>query len=307
MILFDLEINDFHGLWGIHQLPDVVSVPLSLIAGVGIINAINLIDGVDGYCSTYGAMACLVFGIVFYRVGDMTMFVLALIVIGGLVPFFFHNVFGQSSKMFLGDGGSLILGTILTLFTFNTLSSNSRCAAYGDSGLSLVALTLAILSIPIFDTLKVMIYRVIRRKSPFLPDKTHLHHLFIEMGFSHLATSGIIVTANGIIICLLVLSWYLGLSIDGQVYLVIGLAILLAWGFYFTMEGQRRQNDGEGSAFYQRCYQHAKSTNISAVPFWKFIRRIVDSRFLGGEPIANEDVSGESAIEQHSRPDPRIQ
>ena len=93
MILFDVEINDFHGLWGIHQLPDIVSIPLSLIAGVGIINAINLIDGVDGFCSTFGSMACLVFALVFFKAGDMTMFVLALIVIGGVVPFFFHNVF----------------------------------------------------------------------------------------------------------------------------------------------------------------------------------------------------------------------
>ena len=208
--------------------------------------------------------------------------------------------------MFLGDGGSLMLGTLLTLFTFNTLSTNSPCAKYGENGLSLVALTLAILSVPVFDTLKVMIYRVMRGKSPFLPDKTHLHHLFIEIGFSHLATSGIIVFANGMIICLLILAWSLGLGIDGQVYLVVGLAILVTWGFYFTMEGQRKQNDGEGSEFFQRCYKHAKSTNISAAHFWQFFRRIVDSKFLGGGHVVSEEIDDDSESQTRARPDPRI-
>ena len=306
MILFDLEINDFHGLWGIRRLPEVVSIPLSLIAGVGIINAVNLIDGVDGFCSSFGMMTCLVFAGIFYHVGDMTMCVMAIITIGALVPFFFHNVFGRSSKMFLGDGGSLMLGTLLTLFTFNALSADSPCSALGYNGMSLVALTLAILSVPVFDTLKVMMYRVARGKSPFLPDKTHLHHLFIEMGFSHLATSAIIVFMNALIIGLLVLVWSLGLSFDGQVYFVVAMAILFTWGFYFAMEGQRRKNDGEGSALYQRWSNRVKATNISATPIWQFFRRIVDSRFLGGKAVEMAVEEDESETETPSRPDPRI-
>lgn len=300
------EINDFHGLWGIHGIPDAMSIPLSLIAGVGIINAINLIDGVDGYCSTYGSMACAVFAILFYRAGDMTMFTLALLTIGSLIPFFFHNVFGQSSKMFLGDGGSLMLGMLLTLFTFNTLSTDSPCAAFGDSGLSLVALSLAILAIPVFDTLKVMIYRVVRGKSPFLPDKTHLHHLYIEMGFSHLVTSAIIVTVNALIVLALILAWVIGISIDWQVYLVVFLGMLVTWGFYFFMEYLRRKNEGKGSALYQRWCRSGKSTNLSVTPAWRFLRKVVDSRFLGGAPVALEE---EPEIEEKPRVklDPRIQ
>lgn len=307
MIVFlGWEINDFHGLWGIQEIPDALSIPLSLIAGVGIMNAINLIDGVDGYCSTYGSMACAVFAIVFYRAGDMTMFTLALITIGSLAPFFFHNVFGQSSKMFLGDGGSLMLGMLLTLFTFNTLSTDSPCAAFGDNGLSLVALTLAILAIPVFDTLKVMIYRVARGKSPFLADKTHLHHLYIEMGFSHLATSAIIVSVNGVIVLTLALGWFLGMSIDWQFYLVVFLGLIDTWGFYFLMESQHSKNDGNGTAMYQRWCRRGKSTNISATPFWAFMRKVVDSRFLGGAPVVIEEE--EPVVEEKTRVriDPRI-
>ena len=304
MLLLGVEINDFHGLWGVHDIPDVVSVPLSLVAGVGIMNAINLIDGVDGYCSTYGIMACIVFAIIFYYAGDMAMFTLALITIGALVPFFFHNVFGKTSKMFLGDGGSLMLGTLLALFMFSTLSKDSPCAAYGDSGLNLPALVLAVLAVPVFDTLKVMIGRVAKGHSPFHPDKTHLHHLFIEMNYSHLATSGIIVFTNAMIVGLLILAWYLGAGIDLQFYLVFIMGFLATWGFYYFMEWQHRKNDGEGSVLYKRWSTRGKKTNFSSGALWNIIRKIVDSRWLGGKEVVPAEKPTSPIVKE--RPDPRI-
>lgn len=277
-----VEINDLHGLWGIHELPDVIAVPLSLVAGVGIMNALNLIDGVDGFCSTYGMMACLVFAYIFHNAGDMGMFALALIGIGSLLPFFFHNVFGKTSKMFLGDGGSLMLGMLLTLFVFRALTSNGPCSSYSDQGISLPALVLAILAVPVFDTLKVMTIRIVNGDSPFHPDKTHLHHLFIDLNYSHLSTSIVIVLINVFIVLALVLAWSLGMSIDGQFYLVVILSLASTWGFYFFAEWHHQQNDGEGSALWQRWSQHAKSTNLSGKPFWQVIRKAVDSPFLGG-------------------------
>lgn len=306
ILLLGVEINDFHGFLGIHKIPDSISVPLSLVAGVGIMNAINLIDGVDGYCSTYGVMSCIMFAIIFYYVGDMPLFALALIMTGALIPFFFHNVFGKTSKMFLGDGGSLMLGALLTFFTFSALSSNSPCAAYGSSGLSMVALTLAILAVPVFDTLKVMIGRVSRGQSPFHPDKTHLHHLFIEMNFSHLSTSGIIVLTNFLIVALLVLFWKLGASVSWQVWLVIAMAFLATWVFYYLMEHERRLNDGEGSAFFNKWCKRGKSLNWSTTKGWQFIRRLVDSRFLAGKAPAPEEESAPGGSSGPTKIDPRI-
>lgn len=294
-----IQINDFHGLWGIHGLPDSISIPLSFIAGVGIINAVNLIDGVDGYCSYYGSWACIAFAIIFFRSGDMVMFSLALITLGALIPFFFHNVFGKISKMFLGDGGSLLLGMTLTLFTFSTLSSNSPCSKFADEGLSLVALTLAILAVPVFDTLKVMSYRVLRGHSPFQPDKSHLHHIFIEMEFSHLATSFIIVTTNIFIGIMVVVAWQLGASIDLQVYLVILLAFAFTSCFYFYMRYQRRKR----TLLFRRMCSYGRQTHLSMTPFWQFLAKVVDSEFLAGKTSVKKD---RSASKQAIRPDPRI-
>lgn len=294
-----IQINDFHGLWGIHQLPESISIPLSFIAGVGIINAVNLIDGVDGYCSYYGSWACIAFAIIFYRAGDMAMFSLALITLGALVPFFFHNVFGKTSKMFLGDGGSLLLGMVLTLFIFITLSSNSPCAHFAEEGLSLVAITLAILAVPVFDTLKVMSYRVLRGHSPFHADKSHLHHIFIEMEFSHLATSFIIVTANIFIGIMVVVAWQLGASIDVQVYLVILLAFAFTGCFYFYMRYQRRKR----TSLFRRMCSYGRQTHLSLTPFWQFLAKVVDSEFLAGKSSVKKN---RSASKQANRPDPRI-
>lgn len=305
ILLLDVELNDFHGVWGLHVIPDAISVPLSLVAGVGIMNAVNLIDGVDGYCSTYGVMSCGAFATIFYISGDMMMYTLALIEIGAVIPFFFHNVFGKTSKMFLGDGGSLMLGTLLTVFTFSAVSDNSVCNRLDNDGLSIIALTLAIMAVPVFDTLRVMMFRMFKGVSPFHPDKTHLHHLFIEMNFSHLATSGIIVLGNTLIVALLLLVWRLGAPIDYQVYTVLASALLFTWAFYFFMEWQHKKNDGQGSRMFQRWCKRGKTTNISQTATWQLLSKIVDSKFLAGTPVESTSKSPEITASE-TKVDPRV-
>ncbi len=288
IVLLGMKIDDFNGLWGLNQIPDAVSIPLSLIAGVGITNAINLIDGIDGYCSSFIMMACACYAVIFFYSGDMMMFGVALIAIGALLPFFFHNVFGKKSKMFMGDGGSLMLGVLLVMFTFRLLSKNSTCAFFVDRGISRTAMALAILAVPVFDTLRVMVSRIVRKQSPFCPDKTHLHHLFLDMNYSHLATSGTIVFCNLLIIILLMVCWKLGAGIDLQNYIVIAAALLFTWGFYFFMDGQHRKNNGEGSAVFKRLSKKEPTAASGAV--WQFIRRVVDSRFFGSGFMKDEAV-----------------
>ena len=283
IVLLDVEINDFHGLWGLNCLRDVIAVPLSLIAGVGIINAVNMIDGVDGYCSSYGVLASGAFAAIFYYSGDTTMFVLSLVVTGALIPFFFHNVFGNTSKMFLGDSGSLSLGVMLALFTFSTLSSKTACCdVFDNNGLSPVALTLAILAVPIFDTIKVMTLRMVKGVSPFHPDKTHLHHLFVDMCFSHLATTGIIVLCNSLIVALVLVSWLLGASAGTQLLVVLLISLSLTFGFYYYIQWERKQNSGSGSKRFQRWCKRGKQTHLTTSTGWKFVCSIVDCRLLGG-------------------------
>ena len=236
------QINDFSGLWGLQEVPLYLSVPLTVVASVGIINAINLIDGVDGYSSGYSIMACSIFGFFFYLAGDVNMVMLVTVCGGSLLPFFFHNVFGRTSKMFIGDGGTLVIGIVMSIFVLNILKSETYCVYYDSWGLGLVPFTLSVMSIPVFDTIRVMSMRILRGTSPFHPDKTHLHHLFISMGFSHIGTTVSILLLN----LLVFFSWYgvykAGCTINVQFYVCVAMSLLVTFGFYGLMRlCQRRR------------------------------------------------------------------
>lgn len=284
-------IDDFHGLWGIHELTPWLAIPLSLVVGVGIINAVNLIDGVDGYSSGYGILACVCVAIAFWQVWNPVMVCLTVIVIGAIIPFFLHNVFGARSKMFIGDGGTLMLGTLMAVMIFCSLSSKFGLEALEDKGMSLIAFTIAVACIPVFDTLRVMTMRILRGNSPFKPDKTHLHHLFIDMGFSHLGAALSILLINASVVLIWLLSWKLGASIDVQTYIVVALGFAVTFGFYKYMKNQ--QNGGpvdeegypQGSKVWHIAQKVGDFTHREDKRFWRTMRDLMDGPLLGERPV----------------------
>ena len=217
-------------------------------------------------------MACLIFGVLFYIVGDMSMMMLAVVCGASLIPFFLHNVFGRSSKMFIGDGGTLLLGCVMSVFVLNMLKSDSLCVKYSSWGIGLVPLTLSILCVPVFDTVRVMVMRILRGTSPFHADKTHLHHLFIELGFSHIGTTVSILTLN----CLVILGGYIsykcGASVDVQLYVVVALSLLVTVGVYYGMRfcGKR------GWALYRLMQRFGKTTHIERKGIFLWMQKLVD-------------------------------
>lgn len=284
-------VNDLHGLWGVHQLNPWLGVPLSIVLGVGIINAINMIDGVDGYSSGYGIMSCALFTLAFWNVWNAKMECAVLVVMGALIPFFLHNVFGSKSKMFIGDGGTLMLGMVLVVLTFYTLWSGSSTDPLEAKGFSITGFVIALGSIPVFDTLRVMTMRILRGTSPFKPDKTHLHHLFIDMGFSHLGAALSILGMNFLVVVIFVLSWILGASIDVQTYISMGLGVLVTFGFYKFIKMQ--QNGGpcddegypQGTALWHTMVKLGGFTHREDKRFWKVMRYLVDGPLMGGGKI----------------------
>lgn len=231
MFLCGIYIDNFHGLWNIYRLPVAVAVVLTLISGVGIINSINLIDGVDGLCSGYGMFASLLFGICFVRMGDMSYAVLAFSMFGALIPFMMHNMFGAKYKMFLGDGGSLVLGFICSLYVMRIIQSGSDHITG-----STVSFTLAVLAIPVFDTLRVMTARMLKGRSPFSADKTHLHHMFIGLGFSHVLTSVNMLILNGLVVVVWHVCNVFDICPETQLYVTAATGIALTSGLYYTVE-----------------------------------------------------------------------
>ena len=272
-----IYIDDFHGFWGIGYLNTVVAIILSVVAGVGIINAVNMIDGVDGYVSGYCVSACLCFAFLFLVAGESVMACMAMVVAASLLPFFFHNVFGMKSKMFIGDGGTMMLGVLMALFFLFTLSSKSKCSVLETKNVGLIAFALAVMCIPVFDTLRVMILRILRGRSPFRPDKTHLHHLFIEMGFSHLGAAISILSINISIVLIWLVVWKVGLSIEWQTYIVILLGIMVTFGFYKLMKIQQfggcldENGRPQGTALWRFFLKLGTKSHIEEGKVWRTI------------------------------------
>ena len=221
-------------------------------------------------------MACAMFGGCFYTTGDMPMTMLAIVCMAALIPFFMHNVFGRKSKMFIGDGGTLLMGSVMSVFVLNILKTDTQCETYCSLGLGLVPFTLAVLCVPVFDTVRVMTMRILRKTSPFHADKTHLHHLFIEMGFSHIGTTVSILTLNSLV----VLGWYIsfrcGASVDIQLYTVIVLSMLVTVGFYYGMRFCGRKN----WKLYQWMQRLGKMTHVDRKGVFLWLQRIMDRNFV---------------------------
>ena len=128
------------------------------------------------------------------------------------------------------------------------------------------------LAIPVFDTVRVMTMRMIRGRSPFDPDKTHFHHLFIEMGFSHVGTSLTIHLLNLAIVLIWWISWKLGASVDVQLYLVVALGLLVTFAFYkFVKIHQARQ-----TRYYAWLCHLGERSHRFLLNEWRAVRRLVD-------------------------------
>lgn len=266
------SINCFWGLWGVGEISEWVSYALTIFAAVGIINAINLIDGVNGLSSGFCFMASVLFAVFFYVSGNQVMTTLAISAAGAIVPFFLHNVFGENTRMFIGDGGTLVIGTMMAMFVMNILKVDAECATLAAKGMGLIPFSLAVMSIPIFDTLRVMSTRILHKKSPFHPDKTHLHHMFIDLGFSHIGTTISILSTNFFIVIIWYLSYRLGASIDVQLYIVVALSILVTFVFYKFAKIQLRKG-GKGLRILQKI---GKALHIERKGLWSNVQRLID-------------------------------
>jgi UDP-N-acetylmuramyl pentapeptide phosphotransferase/UDP-N-acetylglucosamine-1-phosphate transferase len=142
--------------------------------------------------------------------------------LGSLIPFFIYNVFGKKNKLFMGDTGALIIGVISVVLVvkFNELSvSNSTQYILTAAP----AMSIAILFIPLYDTLQVFVIRVFNKRSPFSPDKNHLHHRLLNLGLNHIQTSSILITLNAIIIISSYLMQSIGIFALTVLLLLIGL------------------------------------------------------------------------------------
>ena len=182
--LSGLWINNLYGLFGINEIPAIIGMPFTVLTVVFITNAINLIDGIDGLASGLCSVALLVFTYLFIEEGMCTYALLAASTLGVLVPFFYYNVFGNAErcrKIFMGDTGSLMLGYTLSFLAIRYSQYTPDVLNFKEGAFVIAFSTLII---PSFDVIRVVLVRLRTGKSPFEPDKNHIHHKLLAIGLS---------------------------------------------------------------------------------------------------------------------------
>jgi len=175
-------INDLGGLFGVHAIPAAVGIPLTVLFIVGVINALNLIDGMDGLAAGVCSIALAVYGAVSLAAGWPFFALVAFATLGTLAPFFWSNIRGVGSrrhKLFMGDTGSQTLGLVVAVLAVGQIMNSGTVVAQ-----SRFVLALSPLVVPMFDVVHVVIFRVARGASPFRPDTSHIHHRLARWGLA---------------------------------------------------------------------------------------------------------------------------
>lgn len=188
-------LDNLGGLFGLYRIPWYVGMPFSVLLIMYIINAINLIDGVDGLCAGLAMMDFFFIGLLFFLHQELAETCLAMSMFGTLIVFFAFNVYGsikKRRKIFMGDSGSQVLGLLLSI-----LALTYAAKAKGDynSGIA-ITYAFSMFVIPCLDVIRVMVVRICRGRSPFMPDQSHIHHLLLAKGWSQRKTRNCIFLAS---------------------------------------------------------------------------------------------------------------
>ncbi len=193
--LGNLQITHLHGMFGIQSIHPAAGFFITIFVMVAIINAYNLIDGIDGLASGLAMMSSFILGSWFFLAGHVHHSIVSFALTGSLAGFFLFNVFGNKNKLFMGDTGSLVVGMIIAVLVvrFNEFNIN-KLALYAIGAAPSVSF--AIVLLPLVDTLRVMTIRIFSGRSPFSPDKNHIHHRLLKLLPNHLTVTLIMVASN---------------------------------------------------------------------------------------------------------------
>ena len=219
----DIRVENLNGFLNIYELGMVPSILLSTLLGVMLVNAINLIDGIDGLAALEGMFISLLCGVWCLRHGQMPFAIISFVYTGAMLSFFPFNVISNKYKMYMGDSGSLALGLYTCMAAGLLLSGDGSASKVNTYNLSFA---FAVVSIPMVDMIRVALGRLIRGKHPYTPDRSHLHHRYVDMGFTHLGAALLILFSNGIV----VLVWSAmatGISVTLQFFIVLGVSIVV--------------------------------------------------------------------------------
>lgn len=211
-------------------LPPWADVVVTMLLVVYIVNAVNLIDGIDGLASGLSAISLAVLTVLSLTCHQYAYAMLALAVLGPIIPFWFYNVFGsirRGHKLFMGDTGSLVLGYQLAFLTIHAAHGVDDVIFRGD----LVVMAFSPLIIPLFDVLRVVFRRLRTGHHPFKPDKNHFHHKLLRTGLGEHQVMALMLVLASLFV---VMNYFLSRSIAVIWILLADSIVWIALHVYFN-------------------------------------------------------------------------
>ncbi len=235
VFIANIRITSLYGIFGIDELPYIASILLSIFTILVIINSFNLIDGVNGLSGSIAGIIASVFGLWFYQIDMIELSILAFSMVGAIVGFLKYNF--SPAKIFMGDTGSLLLGLICAILAIQFIEMHRVLEDVTYATQAAPAVAVGILIVPLFDTLRVFTLRMIRGRSPFSPDRNHIHHLLLDSGLTHMQTTGALVVFNLIILLMVYRLQHLG----SLVLLLVLLGVALCFAGVLYLLARRRK------------------------------------------------------------------
>lgn len=236
-----IRLTSLHGLFFIEEIPVWFGYVVSVFTIIVITNSFNLIDGVNGLAGSISVIVLLAYGVLFYLYKNTAYVILITAMIGGILAFLKYNY--TPAQIFMGDTGSLLIGFIISVVTIRFIETNSSLPLGNPMRFTArVGIPIAILIYPLFDTIRIFVLRLMQKRSPFSPDKSHIHHLVLRLGFSHLQTTFILCALNVtiIVICVALKDW--GNAINIVIVFLICLVFALIIDYRLSKAFPKKTN-----------------------------------------------------------------
>lgn len=230
----NIYLSNLYGFFFVNDIPYFVGVILSIFTILVIVNAFNLVDGINGLSGGLGVIISLTFGILFLELNKTSWGYVAFSLAGALLGFLMYN-YGNKAKIFMGDTGSLTVGLFLAMFAIVFIETNREVGYFKSTFAPVYAIT--ILIIPLADTLRLFIWRILQKRSPFSADRNHFHHYLVDGGLTHFQGSLVLHTTNLGLIGLMLLFQEIS-----QVYTILFLLLFVAF-FTWLLWNFRNKNN----------------------------------------------------------------
>ncbi|MTI88121.1 MAG: undecaprenyl/decaprenyl-phosphate alpha-N-acetylglucosaminyl 1-phosphate transferase [Balneolaceae bacterium] len=222
-------IDNLYGVFGVYEIPYAAGVLLTVFTMIVVINAYNLIDGIDGLAAGIGGIASVFFGVGFWVGNEMALAVMCLLLTVVLCAYLLHNF--HPANIFMGDTGSLVIGFLLAVMTVFFVQLNEAPGFVAYFGEASPILPVAFLALPLYDTLRVFVRRMLRGASPFTPDSDHIHHVLMKLGWGQRKAVVYLYMASILIICIGIVSSQLGVNIALTAIIASTLVFFPTFGF----------------------------------------------------------------------------